>query len=130
MLKTVSLFLCLSGLAFAQSEVGGSTLNGTVTDPTGAAVAGAAVRVIDPSTGFTRAATSNDPGFYNFVRVPVGVYELILEHPGFRSVRRTNIRLDIGGVVTLDLRLEVGATQERRDSSRDAVRLGTLLPSL
>lgn len=103
------LFACL---AAAQSEVGGSTLNGTVTDPSGAAVAGAAVRITDRATAFTRASISNDSGFYNFVRVPVGVYQLTLEHPGFRSVARNNIRLDVGGVVTLDLRLEVGATQD------------------
>src|SRR5439155_21737138 len=63
MKKLVSLLLCLlsavAGL-YAQSEVGGATLNGTITDPSGAAVAGARITAVDQGTGFARAAVSND----------------------------------------------------------------------
>ena len=53
------LLLCLLPTAaglYAQSEVGGATLNGTITDPSGAAVAGARVTAVDQGTGFARPA--------------------------------------------------------------------------
>src|SRR5882724_7738348 len=68
------LFLCLmvcpAGFLFAQSEVGGATVNGPVTDPSGAVIAGATVKLSSAATGFTRSTTSNGSGLYTFVRVP------------------------------------------------------------
>src|SRR5437899_2669610 len=49
----------LAGL-YAQSEVGGATLSGTITDPSGAAVAGATVVAVDQRTGFSRSTASNE----------------------------------------------------------------------
>ena len=56
---------------FAQGEVAGATLNGTITDATGAAVPGATVTVTNRDTGLTRTTTSNEAGQYTFPRVPV-----------------------------------------------------------
>src|SRR5437764_1250713 len=49
----------LTGLVFAQSEVGSATLNGTITDPSGAAIAGAKVTATNTATGFTRGTTNS-----------------------------------------------------------------------
>src|SRR2546422_7599563 len=107
--------LCLSLSAFilqAQSEMGGATLNGTVTDPSGAAIAAAKVTAREQNTGFERSVTSSDAGLYSLVRLPVGVYDLSVEQKGFQLTKRTGIHLNVGAVVTMDIQLTIGAAQE------------------
>ncbi|MBM3814531.1 MAG: TonB-dependent receptor [Acidimicrobiia bacterium] len=107
------LAICLlAATAFAQSEVGGATLNGTITDPSGAAVAGAKVTAVNQDTGLTRETESSAAGLYSMVRLPVGVYDLTVQMQGFRPTKRTAIRLAIGALITLDVKLELGTTQE------------------
>src|SRR3954453_22028209 len=96
----------------AQSEAGGATLNGTVTDATGAAVAGAKVTATSPSTGFTRVIQTSEAGLYTFPRIPVGTYEVAVEAPGFKRAVQRSIALSVGSVLTVDLQLEVGAASE------------------
>ncbi|MBI3681796.1 MAG: TonB-dependent receptor [Acidobacteria bacterium] len=107
------LFSCAFALPlFGQSEVGGATLNGAITDPTGAAVAGAKITVSNPETGYSRASESNESGLYTLVRLPVGRYDMLVEKQGFKPTRRTGLGLAIGAVATLNIALELGATQE------------------
>ena len=122
-MKTLALALTLSLCPlplFAQSELGGSSLNGTISDPSGAVVSGATIKLTNEQTGFTRIARSNDSGLYNFVRVPVGSgYVLSSEHPGFRPTSQQGIRLDVGAVITLDISLQVGGSTEVVSISSD-----------
>ena len=112
LLLTLAFCVCSFHL-IAQSELGGSTLNGTVSDPSGAVVAGAAVKLTNDQTGFTRTGKSNDSGFFNFIRVPVGAgYQLSVEQPGFRPTRQEGIKLDVGAVITVDVALQVGGNTE------------------
>ena len=105
-------FLAATLPAWAQSEIGGASLSGTVTDPSAAAVADAKVSVVNKATGLTRVTETNEAGLYNLVRLPVGSYELSVEKQGFKLVKRTDVNLSVGAVATLDIRLEIGATQE------------------
>jgi len=102
----------LSSAAFAQSEIGGATLNGTVTDPSGAAVTGAKVTATQTATGFTRSTESSTAGFYSFTALPSGPYEVTVESQGFKAAKLTAISLTVGAVATLDVRLVIGATAE------------------
>ena len=63
----------LSLSSFSQSEIGGASINGTVLDPSGAAIAGARVTTKSSQTGYTRTVTSNEAGLYTVSRVPVAV---------------------------------------------------------
>ncbi len=113
--------LCCAGWQLtAQTEVGGATLNGSVTDSSGAPITGAAVKITSAATGFTRSSATNDAGLYSFVSVPVGDYDLNVQQTGFRSEQLQHIRLDVGAVVTLDFRLEVGSTQQTLTINADA----------
>jgi hypothetical protein len=103
-----SSLLALASLASAQIEVGGASLNGTVTDQSGQVIAGAKVHIVSPDTGFTRDTTTSAAGLYSFTQIPVGNYSLTVDQSGFRGIRRDNIRLQIGAVATLDFALEVG----------------------
>jgi hypothetical protein len=118
-LTTLPALLLLSHAAFGQSEVGSASLNGTVTDPSGGAIVGAKVKATNQDTGFVREAATNSVGLYNLIRVPVGAYELSVEAPGFKPSRMKDLRLAVGAVATVDVRLEVGATQESVTVSAD-----------
>src|SRR5260370_12623069 len=73
----------LVGLAFAQSDIGGASLNGTLTDPSGAAVANAKVTAENTITGLTRTTPSSDARFYSFPHLTVGSYHPTVQAPGF-----------------------------------------------
>ncbi len=104
--------LALLTPGWAQSEAGGATLAGTITDPTGAAVPAAKVTLTSDQTGFTRVLETTGSGMYTFVRVPVGLYNLTVDRQGFKTVKRNEIGLTVGAVVTLDLSLTVGNAAE------------------
>ena len=105
------LILC-AGACHAQSEIAGATLNGPITDATGASVTAARVVARNEDTGLVRETVASQAGLYNFVRVPVGRYSLSIEAPGFKPVRRSDIDLNIGAVAKLDFQLEVGRAAE------------------
>ena len=67
---------------FAQSEVGSTGVNGTITDPSGAIVAGAKVTATNTGTNFTRQTTSTAAGLYSLGNLPVGAYNLKVEMAG------------------------------------------------
>lgn len=96
----------------AQSQIGGATLNGTVTDPTGAVIAGAKVVATNPATGFTREANTTSAGLYSFTQLPVGSYDVSVESAGFKTAKQVGVPLAIGAVSTLNIALEVGTSQE------------------
>jgi len=105
-------FLLSSFSLYAQSEVGGATISGVVTDPSGAAVAGAKVTAREQRTGFERSTTTSGDGLYSLVRLPVGLYDLTIEQRGFQPTKRTGISLNVGALATIDVQLAIGTTQE------------------
>src|SRR3712207_6611518 len=104
--------LIAAAACFGQSEIAGATLNGTVTDATGASVGAARVVATNEDTGLTRETVTSAAGVYNFVRLPVGRYSLNVEAAGFRPVRRSGIALSVGAIATLDFQMEVGTATE------------------
>ena len=98
----------LAGLAAAQST---SSLNGSVTDPSGAAVAGASITLTDPATGSKRSTSSNASGLYQFLDVPPGDYRLEANATGFAAIVVPKVTLLVKLPSTIPLRLQVaGAT--------------------
>jgi len=110
----------LVGLAFAQSDIGGASLNGTVTDPSGAAVANAKVTAENTITGLTRTTQSSDAGLYSFPHLTVGSYNLTVEAAGFKAAKQTGISLTVGAVATIDVPLAIGSSQETITVTADA----------
>ena len=102
----------LAAGAWAQSQVGGASLNGTVTDASGAAVPNAKVAVTSAATGLTRNTQTSDAGLYVFSGLPVGQYDLTVDAQGFKSAKRTALQLEVGAAATVDIGLEVGTAQE------------------
>src|ERR1700689_5167937 len=93
----------------AQGEV---SLWGSVTDSSGAAVAGAAVTVINLETGSSRALVTDEAGRFNATALTVGHYEVGASKAGFQSDRRTGVALVVGERVEVDLALGVSQLQQ------------------
>src|SRR4051812_5845976 len=105
----VILWIAAASLGFSQSEVGTTSLNGTVTDPAGAVVPNAQVSARSKTTGFTRQTETTGAGFYNLAGLPVGTYELSVKSSGFKPVRIDNVNLSVGAAATLNVNLQVGS---------------------
>jgi hypothetical protein len=104
----LSFFLLSLRDVSAQSAAG--TITGQITDPQHAAVAGAAIVLVDTATNSERTAISNDAGRYTFTSVPPGSYDLTVSKAGFAVARLSGQKVDIGESLTLDVALQVGAT--------------------
>ncbi len=96
------LFLCIPSSTAREVSAG---ITGRITDPTGAAVAGANVTAKDVNRGTVWPATTNDEGIYGFPRIPVGTYELRIAARGFKSLVRPGIELGLNQRARLDLTL-------------------------
>jgi outer membrane receptor protein involved in Fe transport len=110
-LLAISLCSVTTG-TYGQSAIGSATLNGSVADSSGGAVAAAKVTATNTSTGFTRSVGTTDAGLYSLTNLPVGAYDLSVEKQGFKALKRSGIELAVGAVATVDLTLEVGSLQD------------------
>src|SRR5437879_3945059 len=114
--------------AFAQATASG-TIQGTITDKSGAVVSGAQVVARSKATDTTRTATSNDTGYYRFELLPVGVYTVTVSKAGFASVSET-IEILIGQMTTVNAELKPGATSEIIEVTGEAPLLDQLKTSV
>lgn len=127
--RALSLLVCASAIllfvqAVSAQETRG-TIRGTVTDPNGSAVPGAAVKVIDPSRGNTATLTTNDDGLYQANYLIPGTYRVEVEFGGFKRYVRENVVLQIAQTVEVNVPLEVGGTAETVTVSVEAPPLET-----
>jgi hypothetical protein len=110
---TIALTLLFSGMSaqycFAQASAINGEILGTVTDPSGAPVAGAKVRAANRGTGFNRQTETSRGGSYRFSVLPLGEYEVDVEAAGFSTVKRSGIALSAGVAATVDIQLQVGS---------------------
>src|SRR5438552_2663790 len=99
-----------SGNAFAQATAS-ATIQGTVTDKSGAVVSGAQVVAKNKATDVSRTTTTSDEGYYKFELLPVGTYTVTVSKAGFGTVAQT-IETLIGQTATVNAQLSPGATSE------------------
>ena len=104
-------------LASAQDS---GTIVGTVTDPSGAVVAGANVTVTGVDMGTVRVVVTDNMGRYRVVSLPVGPYEVHVKQSGFLEEVRTGIHLVVGQEAEVDLALRLGQAAERVTVNEDA----------
>ena len=110
-LAVVVFFGCVNS-AFAQGTAN-AQLNGTVTDASGGAVAGASITVRNPANNLSYSATSNDRGFYAIANLPPGTYELKASFSGFANYTQTGIVLEVSQVATVNVALQVASQGEK-----------------
>jgi len=93
--------------AWAQGGNAG-TIQGTVKDPSGAAVPGAAVEIANPVSGFRREAKSGEEGTFTFTNVPFNPYHMVVKAEGFAAYAQ-DVEIRSGVPVTLAITLKLGA---------------------
>jgi hypothetical protein len=94
----------------AQSTFG--SLSGTVTDASGAAVAGASVTLTNEGTASSQTLSTNADGLYSFVNLNPGAYTLNVEKQGFKHFKRGSIDVQVQQAVSIGVALEVGAVTQ------------------
>ena len=111
----------------AYARIGGWRVRGVVRDETGGVLPGATVVATQPTSGFTVARVTDVNGRFFMPSLPIGVWELSAESPGFRRTVQTGVILEIGRTLDLQYRGSVFAfvRDERFDAynffdSRDA----------
>ncbi len=96
----------------AQTQAASALLEGTVTDQSGAVVAGASVEVRRPTTGWVRTVTTDENGRYVLPNLPVGTYDVTVSMTGFQPIKYEGIVLTVGGRLTRDVTLNVSGVAE------------------
>src|SRR5579864_1585126 len=96
----------------AYAQVSGATLSGTITDPSGAAIANAQVSILNKATGVTRDVTADSAGLYSAPNLLPGQYDVTVKASGFSATKQSDITLTVGAQQTLNVALRIGeATQ-------------------
>jgi len=108
-MKTVCAAACLMFVHLTCfGQVGTATLQGTVTDSSGALIVGAAVTVKNTQTGVARVLKTDSQGRYSAPELQIGEYEVEAQNAGFQTGRHTGITLNVGDQRVVDLKLAVG----------------------
>jgi len=123
-LSILFLAICLWPTRGAAQEVT-ATINGTVTDPSGRVVANADVSATDLDRGTVWPAKTNQQGFYNLTRLPVGRYSVQVSAPGFRMAVETLPELQLNQIEAVNITLVVGQTSESVQVTSEAPLLQT-----
>src|SRR5713226_8246082 len=110
--------------ASAWAQAYSSSLTGLVTDPSGAAVPAAGVKLTDVNKGYDYTAQTNESGSYLLRALPPGTYRLTTTASGFKASVREGIVLNVDVNTSLDARLEVGESQQSLQVVGEAPLLG------
>jgi hypothetical protein len=126
--------LCAGRPAWAQQTT--AAITGTIVDEGGAAINGATVTVTDTDRGTVYTAKTDNGGIYNFVRVPIGNYQVKAEAPGFQSAQQSGLTLVLNQTARIDFKMHVGAvtttaqvTSEAPQLQSETTQVSTLIDS-
>jgi outer membrane receptor protein involved in Fe transport len=127
-IRNVCAFLAIALLtatgAWAQEATG--RIVGTVTDQSGAAIAGAKVTAINLGTFVSHETITEKDGFFQILALPIGEYKITVEHPGFRRQVFDREALQINQSLRLDAKLEIGQVSETIEVNEQATNIETV----
>jgi len=122
--RIVAPVMLLTGAAWSQNS-STAELVGTVTDPSGAAVPNAAVKIANTKTGTHTQATTNKAGAFDAPFLDPGLYTVEFQATGFQPVIRTGIDLQLDQTARVDIQLKVGSQTEAVTVNANAPLLNT-----
>lgn len=120
--KLVLVLLLLMTATFVQAQEA-SSLIGTVTDASGAAISGAHITVQNLGTGARRTTVSGREGQYEVLSLSAGRYRILARKHGFAREVRTGIHLAVGQSATANLILHIGSVRQQVTVHADASRI-------
>ncbi len=106
------LLIVISYPSIACAQGAGATLAGRIIDSSGAVIPGAEVRLRNVATNQSRAAATREDGQFVFPSLEPGQYELTATHQGFQRRVETDLTLEVGQAVRLDVKLDPGSISE------------------
>ncbi|HKM80192.1 MAG TPA: TonB-dependent receptor [Candidatus Acidoferrum sp.] len=110
-------FVCFAPSVLAQS----GSFAGSVTDSSAAEVPNAKITALNVATGISRTAETDESGTYRITNLNPGIYDVRIEHAGFKSILFSHIPLSVDEVLTLDAHLVVSAAKETVTVTSEAV---------
>jgi len=111
--------------ADAQASRVGATLEGTVTDSSGAAIPSSKITVRNALTSQSRRVATDEQGFFRAEQLTIGTYEVEAERTGFAPSRHTGVVLSLGQTVHLDIVLSPASTSEKVTVSAQPLAIDT-----
>jgi hypothetical protein len=120
---TLVLLICGANATFAQEVT--ASITGTITDQSGAAIAGAKITAKSVERGMTYTAVSNESGLYRISQLPIGNYELRIEKEGFQTSAYPSFTLVLNQVARIDVEMKVGQVSQTIEVSGAAPVLKT-----
>ncbi len=108
-LLLAAVFACAGPLGAQRLD---GTIGGTVKDPSGAVIPGAAITVVSDQTGETRSVTASDAGYYSVPNLLVGSYTVRIEALGFAPYSRTKVQVQAAQVAEVTVVLAVAGSSE------------------
>jgi hypothetical protein len=123
--QLLHLLLALVGaccLLWSQAETG--QITGTVTDPTGAVVPNATIRIVSVGTGLERPSSTSSGGEFAVPQLLPGDYTVTVEAPGFSTFKQT-VTLTVGQKLGLDIKMQIGQANTVVQVSELAVKVNT-----
>ncbi len=108
----------------AMAQSGAGSIQGTITDSTGAVVPGAIVHVVNTATNVATDAKSNEVGFYQVPALFTGTYTVTITAPGMKSYK-TSIELLVAQNATVNAAMSAGAVTQQVEVEADTVQLTT-----
>jgi hypothetical protein len=112
MRRLIAVFICIGLFQSAALAQAFGTLNGSVHDPQGAAVANATITLVNSQTGATRTAKTSSSGGFDFAQVAPGPYELRAEAEGFKTTVQKEVIVQVATPLTVEVVFEVGLASE------------------
>jgi hypothetical protein len=109
---SLSIFLLPLAPAVRAQTVAVAEISGTVSDPSGSAVAGAAITMTETEKHTVRSTVTDAQGNYTLPDLPVGPYSLDVRANGFRNHLESGLVLEVGNNIQINVRLEVGSVSE------------------
>ena len=124
LLCTLAFFSLFSAASLPAQTTNGS-IQGTVTDPSGAPVGSANVTGRNLDTGLSVATVTSDAGLYSLANLPPGRYSVTVEGPNMKNYVREGVTVQTGSTVALDIQMQLGGVSENVTVSADASQLET-----
>jgi len=106
------LILCLLCLVPAIAQSPNATITGIVLDPSGAAIAGAEVVVVNDATGVQYTTRTNGEGIYVVPNLPPGTYRIQVSNSGFKTIIKPDIAIHVQDALAINFTLPIGAASE------------------
>ena len=115
------LFAAALSVPLASAQTDRATLEGTITDNSGATISGATIRIVAVATDIGTERTSGSNGVYHFPAIAVGEYRVYVTNPGFKGKEFNRVVVQVGETHTLDVTLDVGQATETVHVVADAL---------